>query len=158
MDNQQGPTVQHRELCSVLYGSPGGRELGGEWIHVYVWLSPFAVYLKLSHCQSGTPHYKIKNQVLRISIINIYICLHPELFIWYIHPSTHPTFYLSDIFIYLSIIYLRVIYLPTYLPACLSIYLPSYPAIYPPIHYLSTYYLSITYMSIIYLLELFSSE
>ena len=23
--------------------------LGGEWIHVYVWLSPFAVHLKLSH-------------------------------------------------------------------------------------------------------------
>ena len=28
-----------------------GREFGEEWIHVYVWLSPFAVYLKLSqHC------------------------------------------------------------------------------------------------------------
>ena len=28
-----------------------GGEFGGEWIHVYVWLSPFAVYLKLSqHC------------------------------------------------------------------------------------------------------------
>ena len=25
-----------------------GRELRGEWIHVYVWLSPFAVHLKLS--------------------------------------------------------------------------------------------------------------
>ena len=25
-----------------------GREFGGEWIHVYVWLSPFAVHLKLS--------------------------------------------------------------------------------------------------------------
>ena len=25
-----------------------GGELRGEWIHVYVWLSPFAVYLKLS--------------------------------------------------------------------------------------------------------------
>ena len=25
-----------------------GRELGGKWIHVYVWLSPFAVHLKLS--------------------------------------------------------------------------------------------------------------
>ena len=26
-------------------------EFGGEWIHVYVWLSHFAVYLKLSqHC------------------------------------------------------------------------------------------------------------
>ena len=25
-----------------------GKEFGGERIHVYVWLSPFAVYLKLS--------------------------------------------------------------------------------------------------------------
>ena len=28
-----------------------GVEFGGEWIHVYLWLSPFAVHLKLSqHC------------------------------------------------------------------------------------------------------------
>ena len=27
-----------------------GAGFGGEWIHVYVWLSPFAVYLKLLHC------------------------------------------------------------------------------------------------------------
>ena len=28
-----------------------GREFRGEWIHVYIWLSPFAVHLKLSqHC------------------------------------------------------------------------------------------------------------
>ena len=28
-----------------------GAEFGGEWIHVYVWLSPFSVHLKLSqHC------------------------------------------------------------------------------------------------------------
>jgi len=28
-----------------------GGEFGGEWIHVYVWLSPFVVHLKLSqHC------------------------------------------------------------------------------------------------------------
>ena len=25
-----------------------GGELGGEWIHVYVWLGPFSVHLKLS--------------------------------------------------------------------------------------------------------------
>ena len=25
-----------------------GGEFGGEWMHVYVWLSPFAVHLKLS--------------------------------------------------------------------------------------------------------------
>ena len=25
-----------------------GGDCGGEWVHVYVWLSPFAVHLKLS--------------------------------------------------------------------------------------------------------------
>ena len=25
-----------------------GEEFGGEWIHVYVWQSPFAIHLKLS--------------------------------------------------------------------------------------------------------------
>ena len=43
----------------VLLGSTGnsaqcyvaawiGGEFGGEWIHVFVWLSPFAFHLKLS--------------------------------------------------------------------------------------------------------------
>ena len=27
-----------------------GGEFGGEWTHVYVWLSPFAVHLKPLHC------------------------------------------------------------------------------------------------------------
>ena len=27
-----------------------GGEFGGEWIHVYLWLSPFTVQLKLSQC------------------------------------------------------------------------------------------------------------
>ena len=46
-DSQQGPTVEHRELCSMLPGNLDRGEFGGEWIHVYVWLSPFAVRLKL---------------------------------------------------------------------------------------------------------------
>ena len=29
MDNQQGPTVSHRELCSMLWGSLDGREVWG---------------------------------------------------------------------------------------------------------------------------------
>ena len=87
-----------------------------------------------------------------------YLHLSTSRIIYLIYSSIYPSNILSDIFIYLSIIYLHVIYQPTYLPACLSIYLPSYPAIYPLIYYLSTYYLSITYLSIIYLLELFSSE
>jgi len=28
-----------------------GKKFGGEWTHVYIWLSPFAIHLKLSqHC------------------------------------------------------------------------------------------------------------
>ena len=29
MDNQQGPTIQHTKLCSVLHGSLDGRGVGG---------------------------------------------------------------------------------------------------------------------------------
>ena len=37
--------------CSMLCGSLDGRGVWVEWIRVYVWLSPFAVHLKLSqHC------------------------------------------------------------------------------------------------------------
>ena len=36
-----------------------GGELGGEWIHVCVRLSPFAVHLKLSHCELTILQYKI---------------------------------------------------------------------------------------------------
>ena len=32
MDNQQGPTVQHRELCSMLCGSLDGRGAWGKQI------------------------------------------------------------------------------------------------------------------------------
>ena len=32
---QQGPTVSHKEPCSVLCGRLDGREFGGEWIHGY---------------------------------------------------------------------------------------------------------------------------
>ena len=38
-----------------------GGDFGAEWIHVYVWLSPFAVQLKLSqHCSSAICQYQIK--------------------------------------------------------------------------------------------------
>ena len=41
-----------------------GGEFGGEWIHVYAWLSPFAVHLKLSrHCSLTLLQYKIKSFV-----------------------------------------------------------------------------------------------
>ena len=51
VNNQQGLTELHRGPCSMLCGCPDGRKPGGEWIPVYVWLSPFAVHLKLpQHC------------------------------------------------------------------------------------------------------------
>ena len=38
------------------------RQSGEEWIHVHVWLSPFAIHLKLSqNCLSAIPQYKIKS-------------------------------------------------------------------------------------------------
>jgi len=36
------------EFFSMLHDSLDGRGLGGEQIHVYVWLSPFSVHLKLT--------------------------------------------------------------------------------------------------------------
>ena len=41
--------VWHMELCSMSCGSWMGGKFAGEWIHVYVWLNPFTVHLKLSH-------------------------------------------------------------------------------------------------------------
>ena len=41
--------LKHIELCSMLCGRLDGRRVGGEWIHVYVWLNPFAAHLKLLH-------------------------------------------------------------------------------------------------------------
>ena len=42
MENQQ----RHGTLLSVTC-QPGWRWVGGEWIHVYEWLSPFPFHLKL---------------------------------------------------------------------------------------------------------------
>ena len=62
MDDEPGPTVEHMELCSMLYDSLDGRGVWGEWIRVYVWLSPLAVDLKPSqNCSLATPQYKIKS-------------------------------------------------------------------------------------------------
>ena len=51
MDDQRWPTIQHREPSLMLCDSLDGRRTWEELIHVYVWLSPFAVHPKLSqHC------------------------------------------------------------------------------------------------------------
>ena len=48
MNNQQGPTVYTGNSSQCCVTAWMGGEFGGEWIHVYVWLSPFDVYLKPS--------------------------------------------------------------------------------------------------------------
>ena len=64
---KQGPAVQHRELWSMPCGSLDGRGVWGEWMHAYVWLSPFAVHLRLSQhglliSYSSTQNKKVKNK------------------------------------------------------------------------------------------------
>ena len=45
-----------------------GGEFGGEWIHAYLWLSPFAVHLKQSQdYESAVPQYKIKHFKAKLS-------------------------------------------------------------------------------------------
>ena len=52
MDNQQRPSVEPHETLLNVMSQPGWeRSLRGEWILVYIWLSPFAIQLKLpQHC------------------------------------------------------------------------------------------------------------
>ena len=50
-DNQQEPTYSTGNSAQGYVAAWMGGKFGGEWIHVYVGLSPFAVHLKLSqHC------------------------------------------------------------------------------------------------------------
>ena len=50
----------HGTLLNVMWQSGWKESLGGEWTHVYVWLNPFTIHLKLSHCSSAIRQYKIK--------------------------------------------------------------------------------------------------
>lgn len=61
MDDQQGPTVEPRELCSVAGGSLEGRGAGRRMDTCIRIASPFAIHLKLSpHGVLAIPQYKIK--------------------------------------------------------------------------------------------------
>ena len=64
MDNQQGPAVKHVELHSMLWGRLDGRGVWGRMdTSICVWLSPFAVHLKLTTLLIGsTP---IENKKLK---------------------------------------------------------------------------------------------
>ena len=51
MDNQQDLLYIMKNSAPCYVEAWMGGELGGEWIHVYVWLSSFDIYLKpLQHC------------------------------------------------------------------------------------------------------------
>ena len=52
MGNQQGPAVYSTWNSAQYYvAARMGGEFGREWKHIYVWLSPFAIHLKISqHC------------------------------------------------------------------------------------------------------------
>ena len=53
-----------------MLGVGGGVEFRGEWILVYVWLSPFAVYQKLSqHCKYAIFQYKIKKVCFKKDLV-----------------------------------------------------------------------------------------
>ena len=40
--------ISEKRRRSMFCGSPMGGDFEGEWIHVFVWLSPFSVHVKLA--------------------------------------------------------------------------------------------------------------
>ena len=53
-------TTWNTDQCNVATWMR--RQFEEEWIHVHVWLSPFAIHLKLyQNCLSAIPQYKIKS-------------------------------------------------------------------------------------------------
>ena len=51
MDNQQDLLYSTNNSVQCYVAAWIGGEFEGEWIHVYVWVSPFVLHLKLSqHC------------------------------------------------------------------------------------------------------------
>ena len=48
MDNQQDPVHRAENSAQLYVAAWRGRKFGGKGIHVYVWLSPFAVHLTIT--------------------------------------------------------------------------------------------------------------
>ena len=62
MDNQQGPTAEHREPCLLSCGSLGGRGVWGRMDTCVCVAESSAVSLKQSQCcQSAMLQYKTKS-------------------------------------------------------------------------------------------------
>ena len=54
------------KLCSMYVAAWMGEEFGGEWLHVYVWLSPCTVHLKLAQlCKPAISPNKMKSLLKR---------------------------------------------------------------------------------------------
>jgi len=62
MDNRQGPTVQHRELCSMLYVSLERGEVWGRTDTCIRMAESLAVHLKLSQ-HVNRPYLNTKQKV-----------------------------------------------------------------------------------------------
>ena len=62
LSHQGSPSFQNHKAKHSSGNSAAARmggEFGGEWIHVYIWITPFAVHLNLSqHYKSATLQYK----------------------------------------------------------------------------------------------------
>ena len=50
IDSQQGPTGEHMELCSMLYGSLDGRGVWERMDTCVCMAGSFSAHLNLSHC------------------------------------------------------------------------------------------------------------
>ena len=75
MDHQHGPTVQHKERCSMLCGSWDGRGVWEELGTCIFMSSPFPVQLN-SHNVVNRLHSNTKKQVRKIHKITLLPCTH----------------------------------------------------------------------------------
>ena len=64
MDNQQGPTIQHRELCSMLCGSLDGREVWGR-MDTCIWMAEFPICSPETIITLLISHIPIQNKKLK---------------------------------------------------------------------------------------------
>ena len=88
--NQQGPTIQHRELCSMLRGGLGGRRAWGEWMRVSWMAEALCCPLTLSQhapIQNKSSKTKGKEHMGKRASVLVFSLL-PYVFIYFlIYPS-----------------------------------------------------------------------
>ena len=69
MDHQQGPTVQHRELCSMLCGSLDGKEVWGR-MDTCIYMAESLFYSPETFTTLLIGYTAIQNKNLKIRFIN----------------------------------------------------------------------------------------